>query len=143
MSPLTALDEQQWQAVVSILSTLPPETRVFAFGSRASGKGVKPFSDLDLLLQPPSPLSLVERSRLVDAFDESDLPFRVDVLEHNELSDAFLQHISQDLVLIYPPPLFNLAKDLEILRRRFNSVKPVICRLLEQTLGLRHTMLIG
>ena len=53
--------------------------RVRAFGSRANG-AAKPFSDLDLLVLGPA-LEAGLRGTLEEAFDESDLPFRVDIVD--------------------------------------------------------------
>ncbi len=62
--------------------------KVWIVGSRATGRRLKPHSDLDVLIGGP-PLSLAARADLVEAFSDSDLPMRVDVLEAAALDEAF------------------------------------------------------
>ena len=59
---------------------LPDGSKVWVFGSRAGGR-VKPWSDLDLLIEGPAPLSMGTLARLSDAFDESLLPWTVDLVD--------------------------------------------------------------
>ncbi|MBU2655735.1 nucleotidyltransferase family protein [Acidomonas methanolica] len=66
--------------VLRILNEIVPGREVRAFGSRVTGKA-KPFSDLDLAIMGDEPLSLETRARLEEAFSDSELPWRVDVLD--------------------------------------------------------------
>lgn len=66
--------------VLRILNEIVPDREVRAFGSRVTGKA-KPFSDLDLAIMGDKPLSLEIRARLEEAFSESELPWKVDVLD--------------------------------------------------------------
>lgn len=80
--------------------TLPVQEgiRVYVFGSRATYKA-RPYSDLDLALEHPShllPPGLL--FQLQSALSESDLPYRVDVIDLNAVSDEFRQAIAPDLV---------------------------------------------
>ena len=67
---------------------LPPGTRVFVFGSRAGGSP-KEMSDLDLSLEPASPLPLAILARLADDFDNSCLPWKVDLVDRTTVNEAF------------------------------------------------------
>ena len=71
------------------------EINVFVFGSRAKNSA-KPLSDLDLCLKNNYDKSTIRK--LQDAFEESDLPFKVDIVVWSELSDSFKNHIESDLV---------------------------------------------
>ena len=71
-----------------LLRHLPAGTRVFVFGSRASGRA-KPWSDLDLSLEGPAPLGLATLASLADAFDTSPLPWKVDLVDRALASEAF------------------------------------------------------
>ena len=78
----------------TLRSLLPADASVFAFGSRATGQRLKPSSDLDLLIDTPSgELPLRVMADLREAFAESDLPFRVDLLQRSEAAAAFLSRI--------------------------------------------------
>lgn len=84
-----ALTEGELALVRAILQEhLPPDVKVSVFGSRAGGR-VKPFSDIDLLLEGPAPLSLSQLGTLADAFDESLLPYKVDLVDRRSVDDRF------------------------------------------------------
>ena len=63
-------------------------------GSRVTGHA-KPFSDLDLVVMGDEPLSLTTLAEIRDAFDESDLPFTVDIVEWATASAAFRRVIAE------------------------------------------------
>ena len=74
--------------VQAILAAHVPHARVLAFGSRVSSTPRK-YSDLDLAIIQPEPLSLRTISRLKNAFEDSDLPICVDVVDWNQADSAF------------------------------------------------------
>ena len=80
--------------VQDALARYVPDREVRVIGSRARGPA-KPFSDLDLVVMGEDPLDLLTRARLRDAFDESDLPFVVDIVEWATSSGAFRQIITR------------------------------------------------
>lgn len=82
------LSSQDLNTVKEILSRFVPEHEVWVFGSRVGGR-VKPHSDLDLAIITSSPLELVRLGELRDAFAESDLPIRVDVVDWSSVTDEF------------------------------------------------------
>ena len=73
------------------------DIQVYVFGSRAHGRGLKPFSDLDLCLRGQNRVSPELLDRLTEAFAQSDLPIRVDVVDWFALSDEFKAIIEPDL----------------------------------------------
>lgn len=84
-----ALTSEELETVTGILTRrLPRGYRVFVFGSRAGGKA-KPWSDLDLSIEGAEPLSLATLAALSDAFDESSLPWKVDLVDRSSVSDEF------------------------------------------------------
>lgn len=89
------LAEKHKKMVNSILASVPHH-QFYVFGSRVKGTA-KPFSDLDLAVNDV--LSTRERSQLEMLFEESDLPFKVDIIELPKISGSFKEHITPDLVL--------------------------------------------
>jgi len=87
-----ALSSVELATVRSLLQRYLPGLEVRAFGSRARGSA-KPSSDLDLLIISEAPLSPRSLALLADEFAESDLPFKVDVVESCTAAPAFLQQI--------------------------------------------------
>ena len=65
------------------------------FGSRVKGTH-GPFSDLDISLAEP--LSLAERERLDEQFEQSDLPFKVDVVMYNKTDQSFQETIKKHAI---------------------------------------------
>ncbi|MDB4920644.1 restriction endonuclease subunit S [Mucilaginibacter sp.] len=86
------------KTVVTLLKAFLPETTIWAFGSRMKFTS-KPESDLDLVafIDPEQQSQLAE---LKDAFAESDLPFKVDVLDWNVIPDNFKENIKKDYVTL-------------------------------------------
>jgi predicted nucleotidyltransferase len=78
---------------------LPPSTTIWVFGSRAKGTAKK-YSDLDLAIQTNSPLSSNILANLKFDLEESDLPYKVDIVDWNTLSDSFKKHIEHDRILL-------------------------------------------
>ncbi len=76
---------------------LPKGVRVWAFGSRATWKA-KPYSDLDLALEAADCLPDALIADLQDEFRESDLPWKVDVLDLNAIAPSFRDLIDKDRV---------------------------------------------
>ncbi len=86
------LDENDLHLVRSILQRHVPGESVYVFGSRATGRS-RYLSDLDLLLDRTEPLSRKIMSELIEAFDESDLPIEVDVVDLSAVSETFRKRV--------------------------------------------------
>lgn len=85
--------------VRAILRRLAPGRGVWAFGSRATGSA-KEYSDLDLVILGEVPLGLSRMAELAEAFQESDLPFKVDVLDWTAVTPSFRKIIEADKVVL-------------------------------------------
>ncbi|OGQ48594.1 MAG: hypothetical protein A3H42_04780 [Deltaproteobacteria bacterium RIFCSPLOWO2_02_FULL_46_8] len=79
--------------VKDILKKRVSFAEVRAFGSRVTGKAQK-HSDFDLVVVAEGPLASPLLSLLQGDFEESNLPFRVDVLDWHAISGRF-----QNLIL--------------------------------------------
>lgn len=88
-----------WAIVRHILQTHVPGYEVWAFGSRVQGRA-KPYSDLDLAIITTQPLPLNVGAALAEAFSESDLPWKVDVLDWASTSEAFRHIIDAHHVVV-------------------------------------------
>lgn len=86
------VNESQRQIILDILHKYVPDSQVWAFGSRITNN-YKSYSDLDLAIIGRARMSITELGALIEAFQESDLPFRVDVLDWNGISPEFQQVI--------------------------------------------------
>ena len=79
-----------------------PDREVLVFGSRAAGTA-KEFSDLDLAIMGEEPLSLREVSALEEALGESDLPFKVDIVEWARIDEGFRRIVRGHGVVVQTP----------------------------------------
>ncbi len=85
---ILALTEEERQVVRSILARIIPGADYLAFGSRL-GRSHHRYSDLDIAVKAPSKIPLAQLSALEEAFAESDLPFRVDIVDLHRVSPEF------------------------------------------------------
>ncbi|MBK5275874.1 MAG: nucleotidyltransferase domain-containing protein [Desulfuromonadales bacterium] len=74
--------------VCDILARHLPGREVKLFGSCATGTA-KPYSDIDLVIMGDELLPVTTMRILRDAFDDSDLPFQVDLVEWAGTSAGF------------------------------------------------------
>jgi predicted nucleotidyltransferase len=98
------LSAEHRQLVLELLAlSLPPSVRVWVFGSRATGRARR-YSDLDLLIDAGRPLSFDEAGLLREAFEESDLPYRVDIVDWHAISDRFRRLIDAERIALVEAP---------------------------------------
>ena len=97
--PMTHLKPQHEKLLLDILTHYLPVVplSVYMFGSRAR-QSPRPDSDLDLLLDVHGNVPLSTLAQLRDALEESDLPFRVDVVLRADVDPEFFQRIKDDLI---------------------------------------------
>ena len=93
------------EIVRAILARLVPEREVRAFGSRVTGP-VKKFSDLDLAVMGEAPLAAAILTDLAEGFRESDLPFKVDVVDWATTQEHFRRIIEQDYAVVQKGNVF-------------------------------------
>jgi hypothetical protein len=91
------LAPQHLATVRAILQTTVPSIHAFAFGSRVHSAElvakVKKHSDVDIALEPAHPLDWRVLADVREAFEESDLPMRVDVIDWSVCTDDFKHHV--------------------------------------------------
>ena len=87
------------EAIIKILTGFSTLKKAVLFGSRAKGTA-KRFSDLDLAIDIGTPLSLALISKISDEFEESILPYKVDLIDWQTTSDEFKKMVEKDKVVI-------------------------------------------
>jgi restriction modification system DNA specificity domain protein len=98
-TPLIDIRPDHWEIVQRILQEHVPNLEVWAFGSRAKWNA-KAFSDLDLAIITDEPLPIDTSAALNEAFSESDLPWKVDVVDWASVGDGLKKAIKRDKVLV-------------------------------------------
>jgi predicted nucleotidyltransferase len=75
-----------------------PNSRVYVFGSRAKGTKKK-YADLDLAIDyNKQRLPFKTLAKLSYAFKDSFLPYKVDIVDLNDISKEFKSSIEDDLI---------------------------------------------
>lgn len=86
--------EEKYQKIIKdILSKYPYS--FYAFGSRAKGKAKK-FSDLDICFFSNIPWNV--KSHIDEDFEESDIPYTVDLIDLSLCDESFRNLIQKDLI---------------------------------------------
>lgn len=106
------LSSSQQKIITKLLQTYLPHTEVWAYGSRVQGKA-RPSSDLDLVAFASSHQK-ENIFELRDAFEESDLPFRVDLFIWDEIPKRFHPNIKQVHIIIQKPILKPTFRTLKV-----------------------------
>jgi len=68
---------------------------IFVFGSRARGDHHQ-FSDLDVLVEGSIEPSVL--SQIMEALEESTIPFRVDIVRLGDLAESYREGVLRDMV---------------------------------------------
>jgi type I restriction enzyme S subunit len=92
-----AVSDAELGLVRSILTRIVPDAAYLAFGSRL-GECYHRYSDLDIAVRAAGPISLSQLSALEEAFAESDLPFRVDIVDLHRASPEFRHFVESSHV---------------------------------------------
>lgn len=77
-----------------LLAHLPPSAKVWVFGSRARGTARRG-SDLDLAIDAGRTLTINEIGMLQEEFEESDLPYKVDIVDMAAVQSSFRDKINE------------------------------------------------
>lgn len=88
----------QRKSVIALLSSYVPDTEVWAYGSRVKWTS-RPASDLDLVAFV-EPQQRERIAALKEAFEESSLPFRVDVMIWEDIPESFRKNILEKYVVL-------------------------------------------
>ena len=88
----------QRKTILELLKIHIPHTQVWAYGSRVKWTS-KPTSDLDLVVFAGNKQRLAI-SNLKEAFEDSNLPFQVDLFIWNEVPETFRRNIEAEHVVL-------------------------------------------
>ncbi|KZX12144.1 nucleotidyltransferase domain-containing protein [Methanobrevibacter curvatus] len=92
--------DSELKIVIDIIENNTPDCEVFVFGSRLNGNSWK-FSDLDLAFKCEDCLDFKRKVKLSIEFEDSDLPYKVDLVDYNKASEDFQKIIDENNKKIY------------------------------------------
>lgn len=93
-----AISDDQRKIILQILKNNFPEDKYYIFGSRATHRLLKPFSDLDIAIESKLRIDPSDLAKAAEDFSSSDLPFKVDLVDLGALSNEFRKNIVADLI---------------------------------------------
>lgn len=93
------LDERQYKIVLDILKAFIPNITVWAFGSRIKGTH-RQYSDLDLALISDNKIPLSVLIDLKEAFTQSDLDIKIDIIDFKDITPDFQKIIQQEHIVL-------------------------------------------
>ncbi|MDR1290924.1 MAG: nucleotidyltransferase domain-containing protein [Planctomycetaceae bacterium] len=96
------ISEKELKMVLDIIVNLASDCEVRVFGSRFKGTAKK-YSDIDLVIVGKEKLGLKRLGELKEAFDESDLPYRVDILDYHAVNENIRKNIDKGYETIFVP----------------------------------------
>lgn len=100
MNSTVDLTTEQSEQIKTMLQKYLPDTEVWIYGSRCNGTA-RSNSDLDMCAFIHKD-QRKDVARLREAFDESNLPFRVELF--TSIPDAFKEQIEKQHIVLMPPP---------------------------------------
>jgi predicted nucleotidyltransferase len=96
-----AISDRHLRWLLDAIERYIPAATVWAFGSRVTGS-CRPTSDLDLAVHCGKETARNDLPRLNEALIESDLPFRVQLLDYDRLPESMKANIKEKYVVLYP-----------------------------------------
>ncbi|MCB0307821.1 MAG: nucleotidyltransferase domain-containing protein [Bdellovibrionales bacterium] len=87
-----AIDERDKLWIAQVIRAYLPKCKILAFGSRIQGNARK-YSDLDLAIDCKKLVPLLELGHLREVFSESNLLFKVDLVDFQSVDPNFQQII--------------------------------------------------
>ena len=86
------IEPKYFEMIQDILKHYVSDYDVWLFGSRTSQE-IKPFSDVDLVIMSHEDIPVSLMAKLTLAFEESELPYQVDIVEWHVLDEGVKKNI--------------------------------------------------
>lgn len=90
------LDQKYIDFVKETILAEIPNIEIFIFGSRTQGNALE-YSDVDIALKDKEKISIDKILKLRVKFENSTFPYKVDILDLNNVKDEFKKIIEKDL----------------------------------------------
>jgi predicted nucleotidyltransferase len=87
------ISPSQEKVILTIIKKHFPKSKILLFGSRVRGDH-KQYSDLDICLDDQGqPLPLAKLSMLEEELSQTEIPFKIDIVDWNRITSDFQQII--------------------------------------------------
>ncbi len=98
---MISVKKDEIEVIKGIVLKHLPCVKIMAFGSRVNGQA-KPHSDLDIALDNNGKISGLILAQIENDFEESSLPFRVDIIDWHHISQEFKELILNKCKPVWP-----------------------------------------
>lgn len=95
-----AADAEHLQYLLEQIERLIPNAVVWAFGSRVKGTNRR-YSDMDLAVLCDKETAKKALPLLDEVLEESDIPFKVQLLDFNRLPENMQNNIREDYIVLF------------------------------------------
>jgi uncharacterized protein len=92
------LDEKIKQKIIAVISALIPDAKIYLFGSRARGTNAER-ADIDIALDAGRPLPQRDVDEVKSMFRESNIMYKVDVVDFYQINEAMKEEILRERVV--------------------------------------------
>lgn len=95
---LYPIDEESKAKIITLISALIPEAKIYLFGSRARGTNAK-WSDVDIALDAGKELDILRVSEINEIMVATNLPYKVDIVDFYTVSPQMRESILRDKII--------------------------------------------
>lgn len=92
------MTEQDKQKLITIIIKYLPKSQIYLFGSRAR-KDNTPQSDIDIAIDNKDKIDFLTLSNIKEEVEESTIPFTVDIIDMNNISEDLKKQILKDKII--------------------------------------------
>lgn len=92
------VDEKNKTKIIALVSVIVPQAKIYLYGSRARGTNSE-WSDIDIALDAGEPIYRLNMAEVRDILEASNIPYKVDVIDLNSVSESLRHAIERDKVL--------------------------------------------
>ena len=94
---MLGVSEKELKIIESIIKPFKDNYNFYVYGSRVKGD-FRQLSDLDVMISGEKSADLNDIEILKEGFDNSDLPYIVNIVDYFSLSERFYNIIKSDLI---------------------------------------------
>ena len=88
------IKDEYLQWIVQTIQQEISKPTIYAFGSRVTGTA-KQYSDFDIAVDASEKIPLLSLSTIEEQFADSDIPFKIDLIDWHRITPEFQQHIRE------------------------------------------------
>lgn len=93
-----SINENYKQKIISLITALHPQVKIYLFGSQATGTQVHG-SDIDIALDNGKPMKRSVVGEVREILNATNIPYKIDIVDFNTVSEKMQNLILKEGVL--------------------------------------------